>query len=192
MKSKEISPLHIKNMVCNRCIAAVRNLLDEQEINYAAVKLGEVVLAKSLSEKQANQLKTKLALAGFELLDDAKSKLIEKIKTIIIESVHYNEADKKYNLSSLLATKLHKDYSYLSHLFSDVEGITIEKYAILQKIEKIKELLAYDELSLSEIAFQLGYSSTAHLSAQFKKVTGLTPSHFKHSHQHPRMPLDKV
>jgi len=125
-------------------------------------------------------------------LDDTKRTTIEKIKTTIIEQVHYGIGDDRYNFSDLLSTKLHKDYSYLSHLFSEVEGITIEKYIINQKIEKVKELLVYNELSLSEIAFQAGYSSVAHLSAQFKKVTGLTPTHFKKLGGTRRNTLDKV
>ena len=120
-----------------------------------------------------------LASLGFEVLDDNRKRLIEKIKNLIVEQVHHTEIDEKHNFSDILSKKLNKDYSYLSGLFSEVEGITIEKYIINQKIEKVKELIIYDELNLSEIAFKLGYSSIAHLSAQFKKVTGLTPTHFK-------------
>jgi AraC-like DNA-binding protein len=154
--------------------------------------LGEVALLTELTEKQLTSLKDKLHQLGFELLDDAKKKLIEKIKTIIIAHVHYKEGDERYNLSDILSSKLHKEYSYLSHLFSEVEGITIEKYVINQKIEKIKELLVYDELSLNEIAYHLRYSSVAHLSAQFKKVTGLTPTHFKKMGGIHRKSLDNV
>lgn len=179
-------------MVCNRCIEAVKSILKELNFQYTSVQLGEVALQTVLTEKQLNALRERLQQSGFELLDDTKKKLIEKIKTIIIEHVHYNEIDERYNLSEILSSKLHKDYSYLSHLFSEVEGITIEKYLINQKIEKIKELLVYDELSLNEIAFQLGYSSVAHLSAQFKKVTGLTPTHFKKKGGIHRKTLDNV
>jgi AraC family transcriptional regulator len=184
--------LLVKNMVCNRCINAVGNLLTELKIPYASIQLGEVLLQKEISQKQTDTLKGRLAELGFELLDDAKKKIIEKIKTIIIRHVHYNGGDQRFNLSEVLSLSLHKDYSYLSSLFSEVEGTTIEKYFINQKIEKAKELLVYDELSLSEIAFQLGYSSVAHLSSQFKKVTGLTPSHFKKLGTKSRISLDKL
>lgn len=184
--------IYIKNMVCNRCIAAVKKILDDASVSYQSVSLGEVSVQQPVSAKQNALLQTKLAEAGFLLLDDNKSKIIGKIKTIIIELIHHNDAESRHNLSEILSTRLHKDYSLLSRLFSEVEGITIEKYAINQRIEKIKELLAYDELNLNEIAFQLGYSSVAHLSAQFKKVTGLTPSYFKKSRNLPRKPLDDV
>jgi AraC-like DNA-binding protein len=179
-------------MVCNRCITAVKALLDEVKLSYTAVHLGEVEVEKDPAPKQLEALREKLSVAGFELLDDTKKKLIEKIKTIIIKQVHYGKGDERFNLSHNLSSSLHKDYSYLSHLFSEVEGITIEKYLILQKIEKAKELLVYDEASLSQIAFDLGYSSVAHLSAQFKKITGLTPSHFKKLGGIRRKTLDEV
>ena len=184
--------LYIKNMVCSRCIAAVKSSLDELKIRYASIELGEVITKTERSEKQLDVLKERLQHLGFELLGDTKKKLIEKIKTVIIEHVHYKEGNNRYNLSEILSSKLRKDYSYLSHLFSEVEGITIEKYLINQKIEKIKELLVYDELSLNEIAYQLGYSSVAHLSSQFKKVTGLTPTHFKKLGGIHRKNLDNV
>jgi AraC-like DNA-binding protein len=183
--------LLVKNMVCNRCINAVSNLLTELNISYNSVQLGEINLQNDLSTEQTDILKRKLSKLGFELLDDSRKKIIEKIKTIIIKQVHHNESDHHFNLSGILSSSLHKDYSYLSNLFSEVEGTTIEKYFISQKIEKAKELLVYDELSLSEIAFQLGYSSVSHLSSQFKKVTGLTPSHFKSLGGH-RKTIDEV
>jgi AraC-like DNA-binding protein len=183
--------LLVKNMVCNRCINAVRNLLTELKIPFTSIQLGEINLHKDLSLDQTKNLKNRLSELGFELLDDSRKKIIEKIKTIIIKQVHYNEGDQRFNLSEVLSSSLNKDYSYLSNLFSEVEGTTVEKYFINQKIEKAKELLVYDELSLSEIAFQLGYSSVAHLSSQFKKVTGLTPSHFKNFGGH-RKTIDKV
>lgn len=179
-------------MVCDRCILMVKQELDKLNLVAASIKLGEVQLTKEPNEKQLAQLKERLAGVGFELLDDAKKKLIEKIKNIIVEQIHYSDADDKHNFSEILSQKVHKDYSYLSGLFSEVEGITIEKYIILQKIEKAKELLVYDELSLSEISYKLGYSSVAHLSAQFKKVTGLTPSHFKKLGGIHRKALDKI
>jgi len=179
-------------MVCNRCILAIKSLLDELKFTYTAIQLGEVSLSKEPAEKQLILLRDRLQQLGFELLDDSKRKLIEKIKTIIIEQVHYDIGDGRYNFSEVLSSKLNKDYSYLSGLFSEVEGKTIEKYSINQKIEKVKELIIYDELSLSEIANQLSYSSVAHLSNQFKKVTGLTPSHFKKLGRNKRKPLDKI
>ena len=179
-------------MVCNRCIMVVQNLLDKLELKAAAVKLGEVGLEKPLSAEEKSRLVEALTGLGFELIDDKKSRIIAQIKTIIIELVHHQEHDSKSNLSAVLSKALHHDYPYLSNLFSDVEGTTIEKYFIAQKIEKVKELLVYDELSLSEIAFRLNYSSVGHLSSQFKKITGLTPSHFKQIREDKRKPLDKV
>jgi AraC-like DNA-binding protein len=184
--------LFIKNMVCNRCIAAVKQLLQEQDLEYSSVQLGEVDLIETPSKEQLETFRQSLRETGFELLDDQKQKLIAQIKTLIIEQVHYGLGEERINLSHQLSSRLHKDYSYLSHLFSEVEGITIEKYLIHQKIERVKELLAYDEANLSEIAFQLGYSSVSHLSAQFKKVTGLTPSHFKKMGGMRRNSLDNV
>lgn len=184
--------LYIKNMVCNRCIIVVRQELDKLNIQYRDVALGEVEVGNELNKEQIEQFSSNLETLGFELLDDSKQQVIEKIKNAIIKWVHYNEGDKQYNFSAILSEKLHRDYSYLSNLFSEVEGITIEKYIINQKIEKVKELIIYDQLSLSEIAYKVGYSSVAHLSAQFKKVTGLTPSHFKQVGQNKRKPLDKI
>jgi AraC family transcriptional regulator len=184
--------LYIKNMVCNRCIAAVKQEFERLDLTPTTLSLGVVTLEKAPDENQLTQLKEGLAALGFELLDDEKKKLIEKIKNIIIEQVHYSVADGVHNFSDIITEKLHKDYSYVSGLFSDVEGITIEKYIINQKIEKVKELLVYNQLSLSEIAFQLGYSSVSHLSSQFKKVTGLTPSYYKTSGGLHRKPLDEV
>ncbi|MCY7292455.1 MAG: AraC family transcriptional regulator [Ferruginibacter sp.] len=183
--------IYIKNMVCNRCIMVVKQELDKLKLIADSISLGEVSFSKVPSEKQLTQLKANLANVGFEVLDGSRKKLIEKIKNIIVEKIHYKEPDEKYNFSDILSEKLNKDYSYLSGLFSEVEGVTIEKYIINQKIEKVKELIIYEELNLSEIAFQLGYSSVAHLSAQFKKTTGLTPSHFKKMGGK-RKPLDKV
>lgn len=184
--------LFIKNMVCNRCILAVKALLDKLLIPYQSVQMGEVDMLQSLTDEQSAQLRPELESLGFELLDDSRTQLIEKIKSTVIRHVQQNAGDKRLNFSSLLSSSLHKNYSYLSSLFSDVEGITIEKYVIHQKIEKAKELLVYDELSLGEIADRLGYTSVAHLSAQFKKVTGLTPSHFKTMGSGLRKGLDTV
>lgn len=179
-------------MVCNRCIAAVRREFENLGLKPLNVQLGEVELDREPDNAEILQLRTRLSELGFELLDDAKKRIIERIKNIIIEQVHYHDSEEKRNFSTILSESLHKDYSYLSNLFSEVEGVTIEKYIINQKIEKVKELLVYDELSLSEIAFRLGYSSVAHLSSQFKKTTGLTPSHFKKAGMKHRKPLDQV
>ena len=179
-------------MVCNRCITVVQNELDKLGIVPKSVKLGEVIVEKELLEEQKRLLGKNLVHLGFELIDDKKSRIIEGIKNVIIDLVHYQNNDVKTNLSDILGEKLNHDYNYLSNLFSEVEGTTIEKYFIAQKIEKVKELLVYDELSLSEIAIRLNYSSVAYLSNQFKKVTGLTPSHFKQVREDKRLPLDKV
>jgi AraC family transcriptional regulator len=185
--------LFIKNMVCDRCILVVRQELEKLNINYKNIQLGEVELAEQTTDEKLNAFKNQLNDLGFELLDDKKSKLVEKIKSYIIQLIHgmaAGELNKK--LSVLLSEKFRHDYHYISGLFSSIEGMTIEKYVILQRIEKAKELLMYAELSLSEIADQLGYSSVQHLSQQFKKTTGLTPSHFKNLKKNMRIPLDKI
>lgn len=187
-----MSTLFIKNMVCNRCIMVVHSEMEKLDLDVKSIKLGEVILDKELSNEEKNTLEKNLTQLGFELIDDRKSRIIEQIKNIIIDQVHHRENEMKNNLSDVLSNKLHHDYNYLSNLFSEIEGTTIEKYFIAQKIEKVKELLVYDELSLSEIAFQLNYSSVAYLSNQFKKVTGLTPSHFKQIKEDKRKPLDEV
>src|SRR5699024_3834286 len=187
-----MTTLFIKNMVCNRCVLSVQNELDKLGIEEAQVRLGEIRIEQELSESEKQQLKEALLPLGFEIIDDKKSRIIEQIKNVIIDLVHHQDNDIKTNLSHVLSSKLNHDYNYLSNLFSEVEGTTIEKYHIAQKIEKVKELLVYDELSLSEIAFQLNYSSVAYLSNQFKKVTGLSPSHFKKIRVNKRKPLDEV
>jgi AraC-like DNA-binding protein len=180
-------------MVCHRCKLAVETELKKLKFHPLKVELGEVVIKEdTLTVEQKTQLANNLQQLGFELLDDKKQKLIEQIKTFIIEVVHYNKEQLQKNFSALIAEKLHHDYSSLSKLFSETEGITIEQFIITQKIEKVKELLTYDEKNLNEIAFDLDYSSTAHLSSQFKKVTGLTPTAFKQSNIHHRKTLDKV
>lgn len=184
--------IYIKNMVCNRCIMVVKNELVKLGFHPLSLTLGEVELDREVNDNEKHIINKHLQTFGFELIDDRKSRLIGQIKSLIIELVHYQNNELKSNLSDILVSKLHHDYTYLSNLFSEVEGTTIEKYFIAQKIEKVKELLVYDELSLSEIAFQLNYSSVAHLSNQFKKVTGLTPSHFKNIKTDKRKPLDKV
>jgi AraC-like DNA-binding protein len=186
--------LYIKNMVCNRCIYMVGQLIEQSGLKAQLVKLGEVQLVTPPTSEQTKQLEAKLREFGFELLTDQKHKTIEKIKTLVIEHIRQDDhlKEKAKLFSTLLAETLHKDYSSLSKLFSEVEGITIEKYVIEQKIEKVKEWLAYDELTLSQMADRLGYSSVAHLSAQFKKTTGFTPSAFRRQKDHHRRPLDKI
>jgi AraC family transcriptional regulator len=184
--------LYIKNMVCDRCILAIKEQLQKAGISYTRVNLGEVELENEPTPAQLDHLTTGLTAIGFELLDDKKEKLVEKVKNIIIALVHRKEEDNNKKLSALLEEKLQLDYHYLSNLFSSTEGITIEKYAIRQRIERVKELLTYNELSLSGIADQMEYSSVQHLSQQFKKETGMTPSQFRELKDKFRKPLDKV
>ena len=171
--------LHIKNMVCSRCKIVVKSVFENMGINPVSVDLGEVELKNNISENQKNELLKNLRTFGFDLIDDRKSKTIDKIKTLIIDLVQNKNNDLKTNLSEYLFQELNQDYNTLSNLFSEVENTTIEKYFINQKIEKVKELIIYDELSLSQIAYSLNYSSVSHLSNQFKKVTGFSPTHFK-------------
>ena len=171
--------LYIKNMVCDRCKMAVDQILRSENLTPTKTELGHVQVAESISSRQEKNLDAHLRNLGFELLSDKRSKQIEKIKTCIIQLVQQQDGKLEQNLSDYLQAKLHTDYSALSHAFSELEGTTIEKYFIAQKIEKVKELLVYDEMTLSEIAYRLHYSSVAHLSNQFKKVTGLTPTYFR-------------
>lgn len=185
--------VHIKNMVCGRCIKSVTSIFEKAGLVPESVELGIVKLKTELDSEQKIFFKESLEAEGFILLDDQKAKLIDEVKRHIIELVHYGKLDEmKKNLSSYLSDKMHKDYHYLSSLFSSVENTTIEQYFILQKIEKIKEWLVYNEFTLSEMAFKMGYSSVAHLSGQFKKMTGFTPSQFKNLKDHQRKSLDKV
>jgi YesN/AraC family two-component response regulator len=174
----------------------VKQELESQGLHPEKVSLGEVILSEdSLSKDQLDQLDKSLLRLGFERIDDRKARLIEAIKNKVIQTIHHSgRLDLKFNWSTVLSEELHYEYNYLSNLFSSVEGITLEQYIIRQKIEKVKELLFYDELNLSQIASRLGYSSVAHLSAQFKKVTGLTPSEMKKSRdiEHNRKPLDSL
>ena len=179
-------------MVCSRCLMAVNSELEKASIPAVSVELGEIELKNEPSRRQLEQLSAGLKHLGFELIDDKKSRLIEKIKNEIIKLVHHSDAPIKSNLSDHLSHKLNYEYTYLSNLFSEVEGTTIEKYLIAQRVEKIKELLVYDELTLSEIADQLGYSSVAYLSGQFKKITGLTPTHFKGLKEHKRRNIEEL
>ena len=166
-------------MVCIRCKMVVKAELKKLGLHYTVVELGEVEIMEDISAEQHDQFKVTLLKSGLELMDDKKSVLIEKIKNVIIELVHYSEEPLAINFSDYLSKKLNHNYTYLANLFSEVQGITIEKFIIAHKIERVKELLVYNELNLTEIAYLMHYSSVAHLSAQFKKVTGLTPSHFK-------------
>lgn len=183
--------LYIKNMVCHRCVIVVQQELEKLGIKPTSIRLGEVDVAETPTPEKLNKIRSALAAVGFELIDDRKSKLIEQIKTLIIDVIH-RQIKLKTNLSDYLAEQIGKDYSHLSNLFSEVEGTTIEQYAIHQRIERVKELLVYDELTLSQIAYEMGYSSVAHLSNQFKKITGLTPSHFKKIGEKKRIPIDEV
>jgi len=171
--------LYIKNMVCIRCIMVVKDELAKLGLRHNSVELGEAELPESITPDQRERFGAALLQFGLELMDDKKSVLIQKIKTLIIELVHYSEEPLAVNLSAYLAEKLQHDYTYLANLFSDVQGTTIEKFFISHKIERVKEFLVYNELTLTEIAYKMHYSSVAHLCTQFKKVTGLTPSHFK-------------
>lgn len=184
--------LHIKNMVCNRCIMAVDKALRDLGLHPVSIVLGEASVMETIPQETLSVLRDSLSSLGFELIDDRRSQIIEQIKSEVIRLVHYDDAGLKVNLSELLSRTIGRDYGSLSKLFSEVTGTTIEKYHIAQKIERAKELLAYGELSLNEIADLLGYSSAAYLSAQFKSVTGLTPSHFRKAGASRRKPLDEV
>lgn len=179
-------------MVCIRCKMAVEAELDKLGLHYTYIDYGEAEVKENLSPDQQYQLNAGLKKSGLELMDDKKSMLIEKIKILIVELVHYSDEPLKKNLSDYLSEKLNYDYTYLANLFSEVQGTTIEKFFINHKIERVKELLVYDELNLKEIAFKMHYSSVAHLSSQFKKLTGFTPSHFKHLKHKKRVPLEHV
>jgi AraC family transcriptional regulator len=186
--------ISIKNMVCQRCILAVEAAALKIGLTPQHIGLGELQLAEdSLSPEQVRRLDTELEALGFSRIDDKNQRLIEQTKSLLIRLIHQSPAqDLHQKWSVMLEEALEVDYKRLSQLFSLVEGITLEQYIIRQRIERAKELLVYDELSLSEIAYQLGYSSVAHLSSQFKKVTGLTPSHFKQLKDHKRKPLDQL
>ncbi|HKI90152.1 MAG TPA: helix-turn-helix transcriptional regulator [Draconibacterium sp.] len=171
--------LYIQNMVCIRCQMVVKAELEKLGLQYVYVKIGEADIIGDVQPVQLERLKIDLKKAGLILMDNKKSVLVEKIKSVIIELVHYSEDQIKVNLSDFLSEKLNYDYTYLANLFSEVKGITIEKFYLTHKIERVKELIVYDELNLSEIAWRMHYSSVAHLSNQFKKYTGLTPTHFK-------------
>lgn len=179
-------------MVSARCKMVAKEELKKLGLHYVMVDLGEVEIMETLSEEMRSALNAGLLQSGLELMDDKRSMLIEKIKKSVIEVVHYTEEPLKTNFSDYLGKKLNHDYTYLSNLFSEVQGTTIEHFLIAHKIERVKELLVYNELSLTEIAYKMNYSSVAHLSNQFKKVTGLTPSHFKKLKNKRRNALENI
>ena len=179
-------------MVSQRCKLSVKDTLEKLGLSHGPVELGEVELLSEISAGRLEQLKIKLLNSGFEIIEDHKSILIEKIKTIIIEMVHYEDNLPKTNFSTYITGKLPYDYTYLANIFSEVKGTTIERFIIMHKIERIKELLGYDELSLTEISYKLNYSSVAHLSSQFKKITGLTPTEFKRQKHKMRNELEDL
>ena len=184
--------LYIKNMVCSRCKMVVKSEFEKLGLQTIAVELGEVELEKEISDEQKEVLLENLQVLGFDLIDDKKTKTVERIKNLIVDLVHHKNNDLKINLSDYLAENLNQDYNSLSNLFSEIENTTIEKYFISQKIEKVKELLIYNELSLSEIADVLNYSNVAHLSNQFKKITGFTPTSFKQLKDKKRIQIENI
>ena len=184
--------LYIKYMVSVRCKMMVKDELKKLGLHFIVVDLGEVEIMEDLLPEQREELRLALLRSGLELMDDRKAVLIEKVKNLIIEMVHYADELPKVNYSDYIAEKLNHDYTYLSNIFSEVKGITIQQFIIVHKIERIKELIIYDELNITEIAWKMNYSSVAHLSNQFKKVTGLTPSHFKQLKDKRRTPIEDI
>lgn len=184
--------LYIKYMVSLRCKMMVKEELKKLGLHFIVVELGEIDIMENLNTEQRRALKAGLLQSGLELMDDKKAVLIERIKNVIIEMVHYSDELPKTNYSDYISEKLNHDYTYLSNVFSEVKGITIQQFIIIHKIERAKELMLYDELNLTEISYKLNYSSVAHLSNQFKKVTGLTPSHFKALKDKRRNPIEEI
>jgi len=179
-------------MVSIRCKIIVKAELQKLGLSALSVELGEVVTEENVSAEVLEQLNDALKLTGLELLDDQRSIIVEKIRNLILEMIHYSDEVPKVNVSDYISKKMHQNYTTLSHLFSEVRGTTIEHYIITQKIERAKELITYNELTLSEIAYKLHYSSVSHLSTQFKKITGLTPTHFKNMKEKRRIPLGLI
>jgi AraC-like DNA-binding protein len=180
-------------MVSSRCITAVKAELKKLGLHFIIVGLGEIEIMEDLTPELREQLRISLLNSGLELMDDKRAVLIEKIKNIIIEKIHHSPDEiLKTNFSDYLSEKLNYDYTYLSNMFSEVKGITIQQFIIVHKIERVKELMMYDEMSLTEISYKLHYSSVAHLSNQFKKVTGFKPSHFKQLKEKNRQPIDEI
>ena len=184
--------LYIKYMVSNRCKLAVKDELEKLDIHFIAIDLGMVEIAENISNEKKILFDNGLHTSGLELIDDKKVILIERIKTTIIQMIHYSDVMVKINFSDYLSEKLNYNYTYLANLFSETQGITIEQFIISHKIERIKELMLYDELNITEIAWKMHYSSVAHLSSQFKKVTGLSPSHFKQLKDKRRNPIENI
>jgi AraC-like DNA-binding protein len=179
-------------MVSNRCKIAVKEELKKLGLHFVVVELGEVEIMEDLTSAELQQIRMDLSILGLELMDDKRSILIEKIKNIVIEMIHYSDNRIKTNFSDYLSSKLNHSYAYLAHLFSEVQGVTIEHFIISHKVEKIKELIIYNEMNITEIADIMNYSSVAHLSNQFKKQTGLTPSQFKSLKDRVRIPLEEI
>jgi AraC-like DNA-binding protein len=184
--------LFIKYMVSTRCKMVVKEELKKLRLHFMVVDLGEVEIMENISAEQREQLKSALLSSGLELMDDKKAVLIEKVKNVITEMIHNSDELPKVNYSDFISEKLNHDYTYLSNIFSEVKGITIQQFIIVHKIERIKELIIYNELNLTEIAWKMNYSSVAHLSNQFKKITGLTPSHFKQLKDKRRSPIEEI
>jgi len=184
--------LYIKYMVSNRCKMAVKEALKSLGLHFIVVDLGEVEIMENISAEQRRELTAALLGSGLELMDDKRAVLIERIKNAIVEMVHYADELIKINFSEFLSKKLGHDYTYMANLFSEVQGTTIEQFMISHKVERIKELIIYDELTITEIAWKMNYSSVAHLSNQFKKVTGLSPSHFKQLKVKRRSPIEEI
>ncbi len=179
-------------MVSNRCKLAVKAELTKLGLHFIVVDLGEVEIMEDITPEQREQLKSSLSKVGFELMDNKKAVLIEKIRNVVIQMIHYSEEIMKTNFSDYLSQKLNYDYTYLSNLFSEVQGITIEQFIISHKVERIKELINYGDLNISQIAWKMNYSSVAHLSNQFKKVTGLSPTQFKQLRNNIRSPIEEI
>jgi AraC-like DNA-binding protein len=184
--------LHIKNMVSIRCKMIVKQELQKLGLHFIMVELGEVEIMENILEDQREQVRIALLQSGLELMDNRRSVLIEKIKNTVIEMVHHKNEITKMNFSDYLSGKLNYDYTYLANLFSEIQGTTIEQFIIADKIERIKELIIYDELTITEIAWKMNYNSLAHLSNQFKKITGLSPSHFKQLKVKRRRPIEDI
>lgn len=179
-------------MVSQRCKILVKEVLKTLGLHFIFVELGEVEIMENMTDSKWLELKTILLMTGLELMENKKAILIEKIKAVVIEMIHSSTELPNINYSDFISNKLHHDYTYLSNIFSEAKGITIQQFIIVHKIERVKELIIYDELTISEIAWKLNYSSTAHLSNQFKKITGLTPSHFKTLKNKRRTALEEV
>jgi AraC-like DNA-binding protein len=182
--------LHIRNMVSQRCKMVVIEQLKKLDLSYVFVDLGTVEIEGEITDEQREQLKVNLRKSGLELINDKRNILIEKIQNVVIEMIHYDEELPRKNFSNFISEKIGYDYTYLSNVFSDVKGINLQQYIIMHRIEKVKDLLLYDDLTLTEISYQLQYSSVAHLSSQFRKVTGLTPSFYKQLKQRSRVNME--